>query len=846
MSKKLNTLFSLGVALLGLLFSPTPSAMAVNFMWNNTGTTWNSGSSWVGGVAPASNSSANPDTVQFGSMTANFNTVYLASNRTTLGATFDAGANAYTFTTDAVTPLRLGISTSGIANNSSATQTFNLGVDLIQGNSTWQSVAGGSLIFNSGIGLNSGTSTANRTLTVAGAGNFTVNQAIANGGQSTAGLVTVTATGTTTFSGNNTYDGRTTMNATGGTLTLSGDNSGAAGGVTLTAGTLNINNNNALGSGALNLAGTGATINNTSGSAVVNAGNQAWTWENGLSFGATGNTAANDLNLGTGVVTASSSRTIALAGTGTKLTIGAVNITSTSTGRTITANGAENTLEIGGLTLSANTTAAVTVTLDGTANLGVTGAIVNGQSFANGVQIKGTGTKTFSAANTYTGETEIVSGATLSYGANNVTLDTGGRMLVNGGTLNIGSYNDTVSSVRVNAGGAINGTGTLTTTGSFTLSDNNTVNANLAGATMTLSKIGVGFESLLNGNNTYSGATSVSSGTLKLGSNTALGSTAAGTSVSSTGFLDLNGKTVGAEALTFTGTGGLLNSSALAASQSGTVAVGDLTTVNTTGDITLSGNLIGIAGKSLTKEGAGTLKLSSSGSTLAGTLKVSAGTLLVTGNGNVSTSSSIVDGGTLRVNGTAGGVTVNNGGSLEGNGTVGAVNLTTGSYLNPGNSPGLLTASSATWGAGSYYNWEIDSNASIALAGTNWDLFSVTGAFDMSALSSSAQMNLVLNSLSGFDLTSSTRREWVIAKAGSFIGTGLADGTNVTDLFNINATAFNNGDIPTSGFRVEVATDVNNLRTLNLMAIPEPSTGSLMMFGLGGLVLTRFLRRKVS
>ena len=816
-------------------------------MWNNTGTTWNSGTSWVGGVAPTSNSSANTDTVQFGSLTANFNTVYLASNRTALGATFDAGANAYTFTTDAITPLRLGISTSGVVNNSSATQTFNLGVDLIQGNSTWQSVAGGSLIFNSGIGLNSGTSTANRTLTVAGAGNFTVNQAIANGGQSTAGLVTVTATGTTTFSGNNTYDGRTTMNATGGTLTLSGDNSGAAGGVTLTAGTLNINNNNALGSGALNLAGTGATINNSSGSAVVNAGNQAWTWTDGLAFGASGNTAANNLNLGTGVVTASSSRTIALAGAGTKLTIGAVNITSTSSGRTITANGAENTLEMGGLTLSANTTAAVTVTLDGTANLGVTGAIVNGQSFANGVQIKGSGTKTFSGANTYTGETEIVSGATLSYGANNVTLDTGGRMLVNGGTLNIGSYTDTVSSVRVNAGGAINGTGTLTTTGSFTLSDNNTVNANLAGA-MTITKIGAGLTSLLNGNNTYSGATSVSSGTLKLGSNTALGSTAAGSSVSSTGFLDLNGKTVGAEALTFTGTGGLLNSSALAASQSGTVAVGDLTTVNTTGDITLSGNLTGIASKSLTKEGAGTLKLSSSGSTLAGTLKVSEGTLLVTGNGNVSTSSSIVDGGTLRVNGTAGAVTVNNGGSLEGTGTVGAVTLTAGSYLKPGNSPGLLRASSAVWAAGSTYSWEID-NAD-GTAGTNWDLFSVTGALDLSDLSSSAKMNLVLESLSTVaNFSATTADSWVFAQAGSLVGAGgvagaaFSAGANVTDLFNINATAFNGGTGPANGWRVEVGSTGT---TLNLMAVPEPSTGSMLGLGLAGLVATRLLRRKNS
>ena len=70
MNKKLNTLFSLGVPLLGLLFSSTPSAMAVNFMWNNTGTTWNGASSWTNGVAPASNSAATTDTVEFGNMTA--------------------------------------------------------------------------------------------------------------------------------------------------------------------------------------------------------------------------------------------------------------------------------------------------------------------------------------------------------------------------------------------------------------------------------------------------------------------------------------------------------------------------------------------------------------------------------------------------------------------------------------------------------------------------------------------------------------------------------------------------------------------------------------------------------
>jgi len=128
-------------------------------------------------------------------------------------------------------------------------------------------------------------------------------------------------------------------------------------------------------------------------------------------------------------------------------------------------------------------------------------------------------------------------------------------------------------------------------------------------------------------------------------------------------------------------------------------------------------------------------------------------------------------------------------------------------------------------------------------------VFSVVGALDLSALSSTAQMNLVLNSLPSMDdFSPSIAYSWVIAQAGSFIGTGLADGTDVTSLFNINTADFNGGsaaNLPNGGFQVVTGTE-GSLRTLNLMAIPEPSTGSLMTFGLSGLVLTRLLRRKVS
>jgi autotransporter-associated beta strand protein len=372
--------------------------------WNGTGTLWNSASSWNPEAVPSS-----LDTAIFANSGSN-SIVDVGTGQTIAGIVFNPDAKAYMWRGTEITVASAG----GITNKSTATQTFgNKVINSGSGNTTW-SVEGGSLVFSGGIDLTQAGSSASRTLTFAGAGNVSVNSVIANGGNATSGAVTVTNTGTTILSGNNTYDGLTRMYNAAGTLTLSGDNSEATGGVTLTAGTLNINNNKALGTGPISFA-IGTTINNTSGAAVVNAGNQDWTWSDLLTFGSSTNTATNNLNLGTGVATASSGRTIALAGTGTKLTMGRVNITSESSGRTLTANntnGTGNTLEMGGLTLSANTSNAVVVELLGSANFNITGPIVNGSAFAHGVNVGATGTNTFSGANTYTGTTKV-SGNTL-------------------------------------------------------------------------------------------------------------------------------------------------------------------------------------------------------------------------------------------------------------------------------------------------------------------------------------------------------------------------------------------------------------------------------------------------
>jgi autotransporter-associated beta strand protein len=257
-----------------------------------------------------------------------------------------------------------------------------------------------------------------------------------------------------------------------------------------------------------------------------------------------------------------------------------------------------------------------------------------------------------------------------------------------------------------------------------------------------------------------------------------------------------------------------------------------------TGTLSLLGSLTGSTDVSVGTSGG--VSTSSTTRTVTSTLDVASGASLL--NGSTTT---VYSGGNLIVNGTAGAVVLENNGLLGGSGTVGDVVLKSGSLLNPGNSPGLLTAASSSWAAGSTYNWEID-QATGGTAGVNWDLFSVVGALDLSALSSSAQMNLVLNSLPSMDdFSATTQYSWVIAQAGSLTGTGLTDGANVTELFNINSTAFNGGVGPANGWRVEVGTS-GSLTTLNLMAVPEPSTGSMLMFGLGGLVLTRLIRRKVS
>ena len=452
----------------------------------------------------------------------------------------------------------------------------------------------------------------------------------------------------------------------------------------------------------------------------------------------------------------------------------------------------------------------------------------------------GAGTLTVSGSNSYSGET-TVNGGTLTASHANALGDAAGAVTVNsGGLLNVNANMTRTGTVTVNGGELGTGNGSTLTNngGGFVLTGSSAAAAVvLAGSGgLTVSSP----DARLWAQATYSGATTVNSGTLNIcgyggiSTNSAV-SIASGATVNLTSFYapeNIN-RTIGG----LTGAG-VLNGNG------GTVTVN-----KTSGTDTFSGVVSGAQG--LIKEGASNLVLAGNNS-FSGATTVNLGTLKVASGGSISSSSTTVNnGGTFDVGGTAGNVQVNSGGLLKGSGSVGAFTLASGGSLTPGNSPGTLTAASAIVLGGSSYNWEI--SALTGTAGTNWDLFSVTGLLNMSDVTSANKWNLVVTGDSGFaGWTDTSSYSYVFAQAASVSGFSSTVGTDVTSLFNITTSgiaskpnaSFNvNGD-----FKVFVGSGTdgngNQITTLNLMAVPEPSTGAMFVLGLVGLVGIRALKRR--
>ena len=123
----------------------------------------------------------------------------------------------------------------------------------------------------------------------------------------------------------------------------------------------------------------------------------------------------------------------------------------------------------------------------------------------------GAGTLTLSAANTYTGATNLSAG-TLSLSGSGTLGNAAGALNLTGGTLDLGTTTQTRTGT-ITLNGATVSNGTLSSTGTFA-TQSGTISAVLAG-TGALAKTGTGTVTL-SGANTYSGTTTVSGGTLSV------------------------------------------------------------------------------------------------------------------------------------------------------------------------------------------------------------------------------------------------------------------------------------------------------------------------------------------
>ena len=342
---------------------------------------------------------------------------------------------------------------------------------------------------------------------------------------------------------------------------------------------------------------------------------------------------------------------------------------------------------------------------------------------------------------------------------------------------------------------------------------------------------------------TYTGGTILDAGTIALGSATALGT--GNLTINGGGIASISSARTIANNITANGDfklGGLNQSLTL----NGTLGLGGGTRTISLGNSATVNGVISNGGLSIGGDGSGTIRtmtLVSDANSYSGATTVSSANLLVSGSIASSSGTTVGNLGSLTVNGTASGVTVNSGGSLLGSGTVGAVTLNSGSFLKPGNSPGNLTASSSVWNSGATYEWQITSLT--GTAGTNWDLFTVSGALDLTNLSSSSKFNLTLDSggaLAGFSPTADY--SWTFAKAASISGIATTAGTDITSLFNIASGNFNGGVGPTNGFKVVVGETTGGYTSLNI--VPEPSTPALMGLGMVALLAVRSIRRRLS
>jgi len=560
--------------------------------------------------------------------------------------------------------------------------------------------------------------TNNVALTTGSNGGSTVYSGVISGG----GSLTKTGTGTLTLTNDHSYTGGTTIAS--GTLVLGvGGTTGFVAGNITDNGTLVLNRaDNQTFSGAIG--GTGSVIKNGTntltltgvntfaGGTVISSGSLV------LSSTAYALDSSITMNPGT-VMTVAGNNNNGLG------ILGVLNINGATVNNTLTNAKVQNTTVnmtgaswLGGLcswinsplnVLSSATTSTFTGTIMirpdyGSTTLAVNvadGAAATDLLFSGGIQesglsgnvIKsGSGKMVFTGQTYYSGATEI-DGGTLQVGNNGTT----GKLasssaLINNGTVVFNRSNAVTQGTDFPT--SVSGSGSLIQAGASTLT--------------------------LNGTNTFTGDTIVSSGTLVLANALALGKSALN--------YDNQGGSISFGSQTAITLGGLKGAQSIALTNTASAAV-SLTVGANNSDTTYTGVLSG-SGGALVKTGAGTLTLGGS-NTYGGGTTVSGGTLQV---GNASALGT-------------GGLTVNNGTLNLGNSSlnVGALSGSAGIITNTVGGTSVLTTALA--GGTSTFNGNIaNSTGAVVLTQTGSGTLILGGSLTMAGLNANGGVTQIRQS----------------------------------------------------------------------------------------------------
>lgn len=277
-----------------------------------------------------------------------------------------------------------------------------------------------------------------------------------------------------------------------------------------------------------------------------------------------------------------------------------------------------------------------------------------------------------------------------------------------------------------------------------------TLSADISGAGHVDAENGV---TTLRGQNSYSGGTSVSAGTLK-GTATSFGSggIANDAQLVVDGAGTLSNVISGSGAIEKTGGGNLVLTGNNSYSGGTTIAAGTLT-----GGATGFGSGEIINNSQLVVEGAGIFSNAVSGT--GAFEKTGDGNLVLSGDSTY-TGITEVSSGKLSVNGSlVSTVFVDDGATLGGSGTIGGLTVASGGTLSPGNSIGTLTSTGdVTFASGSVYAVEIDASG-------NSDRLDVNGTITIGN-----NVNLVVKTLSSHSAYSLGTRYTILTATGGVSG----------------------------------------------------------------------------